>query len=86
MSKFAIKVKGYYERGIWTRSMVQDAVTKGKITALEAAAILGGAQGVLELLGSGATKAELLEACDVLGIEADAGMTKAEIRTLIEAA
>ena len=86
VSKYALKVKRYYEAGIWTARMVHDAVAKGKITALECAAILGGAQGVLAELGSNPTKARLLEACAVLGIEADESMTKAELLALIEAA
>lgn len=86
MSKYALKVKRFYDAGIWTARMVHDAVTKGKITALECAAIIGGAQGVLEELGSNPTKPRLLEACAVLGIEADESMTKAELLALIEAA
>lgn len=84
MSKYAQKVKRYYDMGIWTARMVHDAVTKGKITTLECAAILGGAQGVLAELGSNPTKTRLLEACAVLGIEADESMTKAELLALIE--
>lgn len=41
MSKFATKVKRYYDAGLWTRSMVMDAYEKGKITAEELAEIIG---------------------------------------------
>ena len=41
MSKFAEKVKKYYEQGIWTKRMVRDAVEKGKINADEYAEIVG---------------------------------------------
>ena len=86
VSKYAQKVKRWYDEGTWKDWMVRNAVTKGKITALECAAILGGAQGVLEELGNNPTKTRLLEACAVLGIEADESMTKAELLALIEAA
>ena len=34
------KIKKWYKQGLWTAQMVQDAVTKGKLTADEAAEIL----------------------------------------------
>lgn len=42
MSTFAIKVKKWYEAGLWTERMVRDAYDKGRITAFELAEILGG--------------------------------------------
>lgn len=33
------KIKYYYDLGLWTDKMVQDAVNKGKITAEQAAEI-----------------------------------------------
>lgn len=41
MSKFAEKVKKYYDAGIWTKRMVRDAVEKGKITEEEYQMITG---------------------------------------------
>ena len=35
------KVKGYYDRGLWTKSMVRNAVVKGWITAAEYEEITG---------------------------------------------
>ena len=35
MSKMFEKIKGYFEKGLWTKKMVGDAVAKGKITAEE---------------------------------------------------
>ena len=34
------KIKKWYKQGLWTAQMVQNAVTKGKLTAEEAAEIL----------------------------------------------
>ena len=34
------KIAKWYKQGLWTAQMVQDAVTKGKLTADEAAEIL----------------------------------------------
>ena len=34
------KIAKWYKQGLWTAQMVQDAVTKKKLTAEEAAAIL----------------------------------------------
>lgn len=34
------KIAKWYKQGLWTASMVQNAVTKGKLTAEEAAEIL----------------------------------------------
>lgn len=34
------KIKRWYKQGLWTAAMVQNAVTKGKLTAEEAAEIL----------------------------------------------
>lgn len=41
MSSFALKVKKWYERGIWTEQMVRDAYEKGRITEAELQEILG---------------------------------------------
>ena len=35
------KIKKWYEQGLWTEVMVQNAVNKGVLTADEAAEILG---------------------------------------------
>ena len=35
------KIAKWYKQGLWTEAMVQNAVTKGKLTADEAAEILG---------------------------------------------
>ncbi len=35
------KIKKWYEKGLWTETMVRQAVEKGVLTAQEAAAILG---------------------------------------------
>jgi len=40
MSKFAQKVKRYYDAGLWSAQMVRDAYGKGRITAEEMAEIL----------------------------------------------
>lgn len=42
MGKFAQKVKRWYDAGIWTDEMVQDAYYKGKITQDELDVILKG--------------------------------------------
>lgn len=34
------KIAKWYKQGLWTAKMVQDAVTKGKLTSDEAAEIL----------------------------------------------
>ena len=34
------KIEKWYKQGLWTAQMVQNAVTKGKLTADEAAEIL----------------------------------------------
>lgn len=36
------KIKKWYKMGLWTAEMVQNAVTKGKLTAEEAAEIIAG--------------------------------------------
>ena len=36
------KIKKWYRMGLWTTSMVENAVRKGILTAAESAAILGG--------------------------------------------
>ena len=36
------KIKKWYKMGLWTAEMVQNAVTKGKLTAEEAAEIISG--------------------------------------------
>jgi len=41
MSKFATKIKGYYDRGLWSASQVRDAYMKGRITAEELYEITG---------------------------------------------
>lgn len=41
MSKFAIKVKGWYEADIWTEAMVMNVYNKGKLTDEELQWILG---------------------------------------------
>ncbi len=41
MSKFAQKVKKWYDAGIWTEQMVRNAYEKGRITTEELAVILG---------------------------------------------
>lgn len=41
MSKFANKVKGYYDAGFWNEKMVRNAVIKGKITEEEFKIITG---------------------------------------------
>lgn len=35
------KIKNYYRQGLWTYEMVQNAVTKGKITEEEFVEIVG---------------------------------------------
>jgi uncharacterized XkdX family phage protein len=41
MSKFANKVKYYYDAGFWNKKMVRNAVIKGKITEEEFKEITG---------------------------------------------
>ena len=41
MTKFAEKVKAWYEAGVWTLDMVRNAVEKGRISAEEFAEITG---------------------------------------------
>ena len=41
MREFAMKVKEYYERGLWSEQRVRDAVAKNAITAEEFKAITG---------------------------------------------
>lgn len=41
MSKWYSKIKGWYEAGYWTLTMVKNAVIKGKITADEYKEITG---------------------------------------------
>ncbi len=41
MSKFAIRVKGWYEANIWTETMVMNVYNKGKLTEEEMRWILG---------------------------------------------
>ncbi|HAM14323.1 MAG TPA: XkdX family protein [Eggerthellaceae bacterium] len=41
MSRFAQKVKAYYDAGLWSERMVRDAYEKGRITAEELTEILG---------------------------------------------
>ena len=41
MSNYAQKIKRHYERGLWTREMVETAYEKGKITLEELHWILG---------------------------------------------
>ena len=41
MSKFANKIKNYYERGMWDRERVLAALTKSKITQAEYDIIIG---------------------------------------------
>ena len=41
MNKWSEKIKGWYEAGLWTKSMVKDAVVKEKITGDEYKEITG---------------------------------------------
>lgn len=41
MSRFAEKVKAWYDAGVWTLEMVRNAVVKNKITVQEFAEITG---------------------------------------------
>lgn len=41
MSKFAEKVARYYQMGVWTKRMVEDALAKGRITQDEYDQIVG---------------------------------------------
>lgn len=41
MSKWYTKIKGWYEAGYWTKTMVKNAVVKAKITIEEYKAITG---------------------------------------------
>lgn len=41
MSNWFEKIKDFYERGLWTKEMVRNAVIKGKITADEYELITG---------------------------------------------
>ena len=41
MSEFALKVKRYYERGLWSEKRVREAVAKNKITGAEFQEITG---------------------------------------------
>ena len=41
MSKFAKKIKYYYDYGFWNKAMVRNAVVKGKITEEEFKEITG---------------------------------------------
>lgn len=41
MSKWYLKIKGWYEAGYWTKKMVRNAVVKAKITTDEYKAITG---------------------------------------------
>ena len=35
MSKYFKKIKGYYDKGLWSKEKIADAVVKGLITAEE---------------------------------------------------
>jgi len=83
-SKFAAKVKRYYDAGTWTARMVRDALDKGRITALECACIL--CAGVIEALGDDPSRDDLLEAAEMLGLSVPDGATDEEIVALIESA
>ena len=41
MSKMFKKIKAWYDTGVWTKEMVAEAVTKGKITEEEYEIIVG---------------------------------------------
>lgn len=41
MSKMYEQIKAWYDAGLWSAKRVRDAAAKGKITAAEAAEILG---------------------------------------------
>ena len=41
------KIEKWYRQGLWTKAMVQNAVTKGKLTADEAAEILADDDGTV---------------------------------------
>ena len=41
MSEFALKVKGYYERGLWNEERVKNAVKREAVTREEYAQITG---------------------------------------------
>ena len=41
MSEFALKVKDYYSRGLWSADRVKKALDLGKINKKEYSAILG---------------------------------------------
>lgn len=83
-SKFAAKVKRYYDAGTWTARMVRDALDKGRISELECACILR--DGVLEALGDDPSRDDLLEAAEMLGLVVPEDATDAEIAALIESA
>ena len=40
-SKNFVKFKGYYDKGLWTKTMIRNAVVKGRITAEEYQEITG---------------------------------------------
>lgn len=41
MSDWYEKIKSYYDKGLWSKAMVKNAVVKGKITAEEYKLITG---------------------------------------------
>lgn len=41
MSDWNEKIKGYYDKGLWSKDMVKNSVVKGKITAEEHKLITG---------------------------------------------
>lgn len=78
MDSYAKKVKRFYRSGKWPESWVRDANSKGRISADELAAIISPETVVAEV-GRNATKPELLEAADLLGVDAPDGATNAEL-------
>ena len=42
MKDWFADIQKYYAKGLWKAAMVEQAVAKGKLTAAQAAAILGG--------------------------------------------
>lgn len=47
------KIKKWYAQGLWTAAMVEQAVTKGVLTAAEAADITGGGETAVPEGGDG---------------------------------
>lgn len=84
MNSKAKKIKRLYRSRLWPAAWVRDAHAKGRISSDDLAAIIAPWE-VVDALGSRPSKADLLGACETLGLDAPEGATNTQIGDMLAA-